>query len=265
MVNLAKVWRYRGFIKGAVKRDYQKKYVNSALGWAWTILEPLAMILIYTIIFANVMKAKLPGVEGGWAYSIYLCAGIIFWDFFARTLNRVSGIFIEYGDLIKKQTLPKSILPIIATLSESITFWIMLGLFLVFLSIVGSVPELHIFISLLPVLIIQQLLAVGLGVFLGVLNVFFRDFGKALGVTLTFWFWLTPIVYPFSLIPESYQKIVLTFNPIAQIIKSYQDAFIYNLTPDYFSLLPNLLLAVVFCGAGYWLFRRLNNDMVDEL
>ena len=95
------LWAYRGFILGSVKREFQSKYRNSLLGAAWTILNPLAMIVVYTVIFAQVMRAKLPGVDSTFAYSIYLCAGVLTWGLFAEIAGRAQGIFLEHANLLK--------------------------------------------------------------------------------------------------------------------------------------------------------------------
>ena len=102
MVGVLKpLWAYRGFILGSVKREFQSKYRNSLLGAAWTVIQPLAMIVVYTVIFSQVMKAKLPGVDTTFAYSIYLCAGIITWGLFAEISGRAQNIFLEHANLLK--------------------------------------------------------------------------------------------------------------------------------------------------------------------
>jgi len=103
---LRPLWAYRGFIYGSVKREFQSKYRNSMLGVAWNILNPLAMILVYTVIFSEVMKAKLPGIEGNFGYSIYLCAGVLIWGLFAEVANRALNIFLENANLLKKLNFP---------------------------------------------------------------------------------------------------------------------------------------------------------------
>ena len=95
------VWAYRGFVTGSVKREFQSKYQNSVLGAAWTIFNPLAMILVYTVIFAQVMHARLPGMDNTFAYSIYLCAGILTWGMFAEITGRAQNIFLDNANLLK--------------------------------------------------------------------------------------------------------------------------------------------------------------------
>jgi lipopolysaccharide transport system permease protein len=104
---LSILWAYRGFILGSVNREFQLKYRNSLLGAAWTVINPLAMIVVYTVIFSQVMRAKLPGVDHGFAYSIYLCAGSLTWGLFAEIVGRGQNIFIENANLLKKISFPR--------------------------------------------------------------------------------------------------------------------------------------------------------------
>src|SRR5439155_17861766 len=92
MTVIKALWAYRGFILGSVKREFQSRYQNSMLGAAWTVLNPLAMIVVYTVVFAQVMKARLPDVEGGFAYSIYLCAGVLSWNLFSEITGRAQNV-----------------------------------------------------------------------------------------------------------------------------------------------------------------------------
>ncbi|MBC7500665.1 MAG: ABC transporter permease, partial [Herminiimonas sp.] len=88
------VWNYRGFILGSVKREFQARYRSSLLGAAWTVLNPLAMIVVYTVIFSQVMRARLPGTDSSFAYSIYLCAGVLTWGLFAEIVGRAQNVFL---------------------------------------------------------------------------------------------------------------------------------------------------------------------------
>jgi lipopolysaccharide transport system permease protein len=99
---------YRGFIFGSVQREFQSKYRNSVLGAAWTVLNPLAMIFVYTVIFASVMRTRLPGTDSTFAYSIYLCAGVLTWGLFAEITSRGQTVFLENAGLIKKLTFPRA-------------------------------------------------------------------------------------------------------------------------------------------------------------
>lgn len=258
------LWSYRGFILGSVKREFQSKYRNSLFGAAWTVLNPLAMIIVYTLIFSQVMKTKLPGMDSTLAYSIYLCAGLLTWGLFAEIVGRAQNIFIEHANLIKKLSFPRMSLPIIVVLSAGINFIIIAGLFLFFLLITGNFHG-WVVLGVIPVLMVQVAFSVGLGIILGVLNVFFRDVGQFFGVAVTFWFWLTPIIYPASILPEDVRGILLGWNPMALIIASYQGIFVYGQWPDWASLVMPTIVAGVLCMLGLHLFRKHAGEMVDEL
>ncbi len=260
---LRALWNYRGFIVGSVKREFQSKYRNSILGAAWTILNPLAMIVVYTVIFAQIMRAKLPGVDSTFAYSIYLCAGIFTWGLFAEIVGRSQNVFIEHANLLKKLSFPRLCLPVIVVSSALVNFTIVFGLFTIFLIVTRNFPGLP-FIAMIPVLVIQIAFAIGLGIVLGVLNVFFRDVGQLFGVVLQFWFWLTPIVYPITILPERIQDL-MHFNPMMSVMAAYQTILVHGQWPDWASLWPITLLAAVLCAWGMRLFRKRSGEMVDEL
>ena len=260
---LKSLWVYRGFILGSVKREFQNKYRNSMLGAAWTVINPLAMIVIYTVIFSKVMHSKLPGVESTFAYSIYLCAGLLTWGLFTEIVVRAQNTFIENANLLKKLNFPRICLPVIVLTNALLNFSIVFGLFSVFLLISGNFPGL-VYLALLPVLAILVAFAIGLGVSLGVLNVFFRDVGQMFSLVIQFWFWGTPIVYPISILPESVRSLMV-INPMASLMVACQDILVAGRWPAWQSLLPVTILAVAMCALGMRLFRKHAGEMVDEL
>ncbi len=257
------IWAYRGFVLGSVRREFQAKYGNAILGAAWSLLSPLAMILVYTVIFAEVMRSRLPGSDSSYAYSIYLCAGILTWGLFAEIVARGQTMFIEQANLIKKISFPRICLPLIIVLSATLNFAIIFGLFLVFLVGSGNFPG-WIIVAMLPVLLLQILFAIGLGMVLGVLNVFFRDVGQFFSIFIQFWFWMTPIVYTASMPPPAIQE-WLAYNPMAAIVAAYQAILVGGQAPQWGSLLPATLLALLLCACGMQLFRKRSGEMVDEL
>jgi lipopolysaccharide transport system permease protein len=209
------------------------------------------------------MHSKLPGVASDFAYSIYLCAGVLTWNLFAEILGRSQSMFIDQANLLKKIAFPRICLPLIVVCSALLNFAIIFGLFLLFLIFSGNFPG-WIMLAMLPVLLLQLLLAVGLGMLIGVLNVFFRDVGQLFTIVLQFWFWLTPIVYPASILPASLQPL-LAWNPMAAVVNAYQQLLVSGRMPDWASLAPATLLALVLCVLGLTLFRRRSGEMVDEL
>ena len=260
---LRAIWAYRGFIRGSVQREFQIKYRNSLLGAAWNIINPLAMIVVYTVIFAQVMRAKLPGFDSTFAYSIYLCAGVLTWGLFGEMVGRSQTMFLDNANLLKKISFPRITLPIIVVANAGLNFAIVFGLFLAFLVVSGNFPG-WVVLAVLPVLALQMAFAMGLGMVLGVLNVFFRDVGQFFGIFLQFWFWLTPIVYPASILPETI-KPFLVINPMASIMTAYQGILVNQQSPQWSSLWPTAVLASLLCLLGLHLFKKNVGEMVDEL
>jgi lipopolysaccharide transport system permease protein len=260
---LRPLWVYRGFIIGNVKREFQSRYRNSLLGAAWTLINPLSMIIVYTVIFSQIMKAKLPGVDSAFAYSIYLCAGILTWGLFAEIVGRAQNTFLENANLLKKLSFPRLCLPVIVVANAGLNFAIIFGLFSAFLALSGNFPG-WFYLALLPVLVILVAFAIGLGITLGVLNVFFRDVGQFFGIFLQFWFWMTPIVYPVSILPERLQP-YMDLNPMARLINAFQVILVNGQWPNWYSLWPVVVLALIMCVMGIGLFRRHAGEMVDEL
>ena len=257
------LWAYRAFIVGSVQREFQSKYRNSLLGAAWTVLNPLAMIVVYTVIFAQVMRAKLPGIDSTFAYSIYLCAGVLTWGLFAEIIGRAQNMFLDHANLLKKLSFPRLCLPVTVVANASLNFAIVFALFTVFLLVTDNFPG-WVYLGVLPVLAIQIAFAIGLGISLGVLNVFFRDVGQFFGIFLQFWFWLTPIVYPASILPESMRP-MMAYNPMATLTAAYQTILVTGQWPNWQTLWPVAMLSLLLCALGFSLFKTHAGEMVDEL
>ncbi|MGZ3182192.1 MAG: ABC transporter permease [Telluria sp.] len=257
------IWAYRGFVLGSVQREFRARYGNAVLGAAWSVLSPLAMILVYTVIFAQVMKSKLPGAGGEYAYSIYLCAGILTWGLFAEITARAQNMFLEQANLLKKVNFPRICLPLIVVLNALLNFGIIFGIFTVFLLATGNFPG-WAYLGVIPLLLIEVLFAIGLGMIVGVLNVFFRDVGQFFAIAIQFWFWFTPIVYTTTILPEGVRGL-LALNPMAPLIAGFQAIFVNSRMPEWSTLGVPLILALLLCAFGLRLFRKRSGEMVDEL
>jgi lipopolysaccharide transport system permease protein len=264
MIRLLKeLWAYRGFVASCVKREFQVRYANSLFGFAWTVINPLAMILVYTVIFAQVMRARLPGVDNTFSYSIFLCAGVLTWGLFAEITTRSQTMFIENANLLKKIRFPRICLPAAVVTSALLNFGIIFSLFTIFLIITGNFPGTA-YLSMLPLLLILVIFSTGLGMILGVLNVFFRDVGQAFGIIVTFWFWLTPIVYSPSILPE-WSRTIMRLNPLAALIGAVQGVLVSGVWPIWKNLSYVSICSISLCLLGLRLFRRHSAEMADEL
>ena len=258
---LGAVWPYRRFIAQLFKRDFRARYAGSLLGIFWNVIHPLMMILIYTLIFSQILKMKLPSTSSVYGYSIYLCSGIMFWNLFTETMSRGSTMFIEHGIMIKKVFFPKMVIPMFLHLSASVTLFITLGIFLIFCILVGHPISWFWFLGL-PGLILFLIFSFGLSLFIGTLNVYLRDIQQLIGVVLHIWFWFTPIVYMAELIPERFRDLAL-LNPLYVFMVLFRGAFYNNelVSPKYWLIAGGYSIAALL--VGLWFFTRHERAIVD--
>ena len=243
------------------KRDFTERYSGSILGVFWTFLWPLVNIFVYTVIFSQVMGARLQGSSSTYSYGIYLVAGILPWTAFANTVSRSATVFVDKKHIISKIRVNLTSLPLYIVMSESITFFIALLIYLGFLLTTGAPIKKT--ILLLPALyLVQQIFAYALGFLIAVFHVFIRDLKEVTGIVLQIWFWFTPIVYVYDILPEFAKKIVV-YNPAFLFIKSYQDIFVLQRVPDFTHLLVLTVIAHLLLLAGYLIFKKLEKDIRD--
>lgn len=263
MAMFRSLWDYRGFVRASVAREMRLRYTGSALGAMWQILAPLAMIAIYTVVFSSLMRSRLPGNEDPYGYTIFLCCAMLPWTMFTDILTRSQTMFIDNGNLLKKSTFPRSCVPAIVTGSALANFAIVYGVFLLLLALAGRWPGIVVIAAVIPLLVLG-LLGLSIGVFLGVVHVFFRDVGHVLGIVLQGWFWLTPIVYPITALPHAYAQ-WFAVNPVTPIAQALQSIFVARAWPDWPSLAYPALLASVLMFISLAVFRRQSPWIVDEL
>jgi lipopolysaccharide transport system permease protein len=256
-------WRYRYFIVSSIKTELRLRFIRSRLGALWMILNPLAQVIIFAFVLSAVLSAKLPGIENRHAYVIYLMAGILGWSLFAEIVTRCLTLFIENGNILKKLVFPRIALPLIVTGSAALNNALLFSAMLLIFGLLGHLPGAA--LVWLPALIVVNVsLALGLGLTLGVLNVFIRDVGQIVPVILQFVFWFTPIVYMVDIIPSQYRN-WLMLNPLFPIISSYQSILLYNRQPDWMGLAVVALLSANLLVFALVLFRRASPEMVDQL
>jgi lipopolysaccharide transport system permease protein len=220
-------------------------------------------VLIFAFVLSAVLSAKLPGIDNQYAYAIYLMSGTLGWSLFAEIVNRCLTLFIDNGNLLKKLVFPKIALPLIVTGSALVNNTLLFVAILAIFGALGHMPGVEVF--WLPVLMVVNIaLALGLGLALGVLNVFMRDIGQVVPVIMQFLFWFTPIVYMANIIPEEYRN-WLEFNPLIPIITGYQNILLYNHAPDWAGLGVIALIAAGLLAFALLLFRKASPEMVDQL
>lgn len=256
-------WQYRHFIFTAIRGEFKSRVARSKIGTLWFVLHPLAMALIYVLILSEVLGAKLGNVDKSGAYSVYLLAGLAAWTLFSEILNRCIGVFVEYANTLKKINFPRICLPFIVLGGALVNHLLLMLAILVIIAFYGFYPSLN-WIYLLPVVVVIAVLALGIGVLLGVMNVFSRDVTQVMLVLMNMWFWLTPIVYSPDMVPDRIAPLI-GLNPVTPIVLAYHDAILYARMPDWHSLLYPAVLGGVLFAFSLFVFRRASPELVDAL
>jgi lipopolysaccharide transport system permease protein len=256
-------WRYRFFILSSIKNDLRLRFIRSKLGGLWMIIHPLMQVLIYALILSTILSAKLQGINSRYAYALYLMAGTLGWSMFSETVSKCLGLFIDNGNLMKKMAFPRICLPLIASGTMLVNNLLLLvAIFGVFAAL-GHFPDYH--VLWLPVLImLTLLLSMGVGLILGVMNVFMRDIGQVVPVVLQIMFWLTPIVYNISMFPAARQHL-FHWNPLYPIVASYQNVLVYGTAPLWGQLFWLFIASAVLLFISLLIFRKASPEMVDVL
>lgn len=260
---LLAVWGYRYFILSSILTEFRTRFARSRLGGVWMVLHPLAQVSIYAVALSAVLAAKLPGVSGPYAYALYLMAGMAGWSLFTEVMSRSLTVFVDNGNLLKKISFPKLTLPLIVVGSAVISNGLLLGaVFLVF-ALLGQMPGMS--VVWIPLLMLITLcVAVGLGMILGVLNVFMRDVAQIVPVIIQFWFWLTPVVYTVQMIPPKYLP-YLMLNPMSGVVIAYQNVLVTHTAPDMGTLLYPTVFGMVSLVIALIMYRGANGEMADVL
>lgn len=257
------IWTYKQFIVDSVRNDFANRFARSRFGVFWMVVQPLAMVLVYALILSEILAAKLPGIESQYAYAIYLSTGFLAWTLFHELLTRMLTLFIDNANLMKKIRFPRIALPVITVVTGILNNLILLAAILVVFAALGHLAGMEL-LWLVPMIGLTAAFAAGLGLVLGVLNVFIRDVGQFITVVLQFWFWLTPIVYPLSIVPDEY-RFLLHYNPLFPIVTAYQDILVYGKVPSFVELWPITLITVGLLALGLLLFRKAAPEMADAL
>jgi len=257
------LWRYRHFIWSSIRADLKGRFARSRLGALWFILHPLAQATIFALVLAKVLGAKLPGVHSSAAYPIYLLAGMAGWGLFSEILTRSVTIFIDHAGTLKKISFPRLCLPLIVWGSALLNHVLLLLAIAVVFLFFGHFPGLAWSVLPLGILLISTF-AFGLGVLLGIFNVFSRDVAQAMTVIMQLWFWLTPVVYPYTVIPKKLEWLA-GLNPMVPLVRIYQDAMLYNRLPDISMLWVPLIVSSGLLVLSFVVFRRAGPELVDAL
>jgi lipopolysaccharide transport system permease protein len=270
--NLAQLPRYRALIQSLVARELKARYRGSVLGFFWSFVNPLLLLLVYSFVFTFVMPASHdPRIE---PFALFMFCGILPWTWFSSSLAESAGVLISGGNLIKKVLFPAEILPIVSVLANMVHFLFGLPILAGFLLYSLPSGRLHASeLAIFPlVVLVQLLLTLGFALILSALTVHFRDIRDILSNLLTFWFFATPIIYPYFLFQdpatgkELWQGTLLKFNPFTHLAITYQEILFFNGPVGHLPLLLVLgAISVLFFLFGYWVFDRLRDTFAEEV
>ncbi len=257
------IYRGRYILENMVVKDIKSKYAASLLGPFWVVATPLYQILLYTFLFSTILKVRFEDNSGTSSFVVYLLAGLIPWLFFAEATSRGISAFIENAHIIKKVKFPMEVCVAAVIVSSAVTFCVYMIFYLAMLIFMGLL-KLHTFPLLIVPFVIQVLMILGLSFGMGSIAVFFRDITQATGMVLNLIFFITPIVYPASSIPERFRSF-FSFNPFFSIVEMYRNVLVRGEAPDAISLIyPSVFALVVFVG-GYYVFNKTKEAFKDIL
>jgi len=256
----------RHLIAELTRRDIRSRYVGSLLGSAWAVIQPLALILIFTVVFSVLGRAEFAGAvfPHRYQYSIYLCAGLLPWLFVSDLVQRGTTQFVELANLIKKVAFRKPVLLWSVTFSSAVSFLVAFGLFLVFLAMVGDV-RVEVVGCYLLLVVLMAIAGLGKAALLACLNVYLRDTKQMVAIVAQLWFWATPLVwYPTEQMPGWLMQ-VERFNPLYWYVRLMQDVMLFGKTPHIWQwLLVGCWSAGCFL-LGSQVLSKLEGDLADEL
>lgn len=254
------IWRYRDLLWQLSRRQVAIRYKQTVIGIAWVVIQPLAMTLIFTLIFGYL--AKIP--SDGAPYPLFVLSGLALWQYFSRVVGDGSASLIANADLITKIYFPRALLPLSTAVSAGIDYVIALAVLLVFSLVLGAMPGWQ--VIFLPLFVLGAiLLGFGAALVLAPLNALYRDIGFTVPFALQLLMYLTPVIYPVSLIPEKYRWLML-LNPLAPFIDGARWSLVASAAPpDPYGLAVSVVFMLAVLYVGGRVFMRLEATLVDRI
>ena len=259
---IRELWDFRDLLRSLVARDLAVRYRRSALGFLWSLLNPLLMMLVFTIVFEVVKPQQVR------SYPLFVLAGLLPWNYLTGSLGGAVRSVTGNAHLIDKVHFPREVLPISVVLANLINFLLSLVVFLPLALLLGA--KWNAWILALPVVIgIQTMILLGISLLLAAMNVFYRDAEQVLEVGLTAWFFLTPVFYELELLPNQVLgidvwRLVYTLNPMATLVTDYRYVMLYQ-TPIIRHTLVPFVIGCVLLAVGWWTFRRVAPAFAEEV
>jgi lipopolysaccharide transport system permease protein len=256
-LELDSVWRYRELLLVLIMRDIQVIYRQAALGAAWAIIQPVFAVAVFTVVFGNF--ARMP--SDGMPYPIFSFAAVLPWTYFAEAVRRSSTILVNDAELVRKVYFPRLIMPLASVIAPLLDFFIAFGVLVLLMVWYGVAPTWNL-LAVPPLIVVAGLLALSMGLWLGPVNVRFRDVKHTLPFMLQIWMYATPIVYPLSLVPEKW-KWAYSLNPMVGVIEGFRWAVLGKGNPDLVAIGLSTVLIVSLLFGGLVFFKRMERSFAD--
>lgn len=258
MNTLKELYHYREMIVSLVRKGLRGRYKGSVLGFLWTFVNPLLQLIVYTIVFSNIMRV---GIE---KFYLFLFVALIPWMFFSASVTGGAASIIAEGNLVKKVYFPRQVLPISYVTTAFVNMLLTFVVVLLALVVGGIGLDIRTLVYLPIVMIVEYLLALGIAMLTSALTVFFRDLEYILGIVTMAWMYLTPIMYEVDMIPEEFLPL-FNLNPMTPIIVAYRDILYYKQIPRLSTLAQALAWGIIFLFVGSIIFNRLQKHFAEEL
>lgn len=260
MPNFREVWEYRDLLWLLTKRDLKVRFQQTFIGFLWIILQPLIQMAIFTVILGILVKVPTDGIP----YPVFYLSGYVVWQFFSQVVNTSAYSLVVNIGVILKAYFPRLTLPLSSVFSSLIDFVISFLVLLPFL-IVNNYPITFRYLLIPVLLIIATLFSSGVGLLFGALMVIFRDIKNLLSFIMMIWMYVTPIMYPISLVPKEYQFLFF-FNPLTSLVESFRWVFLdYGVLPSPVNLFISFVVAFMIWIAGALAFRSMENKIADVM
>ena len=243
------------------KRDFNERYVGTGLGQLWYMINPIITIFIYTVIFSGFMKMKLNVIDSSYSYSIYLVPGLLAWMSFSTILIRLSTLFYEKANFIKKINVPMYTYYLSILITEFFIFILSISFSIVFLLIIKH-PLTLVFFWMIPVMLLQTIFALSLGIILSLFVPFIKDLKEAIPIFIQLWFWATPIIYMKEMIEDKY-PLILVVNPFYYYVTIYQDIFLFSKKPSINDLIILVIISLITLSISTYLYNKMLGTIKD--
>lgn len=244
-------------LKFLIKKEITLKYKRTYLGIFWSLLNPLMMALVYFIAFSVIMRFRME------YYSLYLLSALFPWVWFSSSIIMCTNVMVGNSSLIRKVIFPKHYLIISRIVGQLLTLVCAIPILYGLAYYYGKTPDISWLIGIPPLIILQFIIIYGISLAVSMINVYFRDLQYLIGVGLNLLFWMTPIIYPFEMVPEKYRA-YLALNPVANLMLSWRDVILNN-TINWNGFLVSMVVALFLLFLGTIVYNRLEKRLDEVL